>query len=170
LHPDGLSANIENVFDIVISPSNPLYPFGHGLSYTTFELSDVSVSPDQVSWRDSVTVRARLTNTGTREGDEVVQLYIRDPRASLTRPVLELKGFARIGLAPGASKSVTFELPVGQVGFHDRDLRYVVEPGTIDVLVGTSSRDLAVAGWFTVLADSAGVPPTKAFDGAVHVG
>jgi beta-glucosidase len=155
--------------DYVDSPSSPLYPFGHGLSYTTFSLSNLSIGPDQVTGQDSVTITARLTNTGTRQGDEVVQLYVRDPLATLTRPVLELKGFARVELAPGESKLLTFELPAGQVGFHDSTLRYVVEPGTIDVLVGTSSENLAVAGCFTVLAESAGVPSLKAFDGAVHV-
>jgi beta-glucosidase len=156
--------------DYVDSPSSPLYPFGHGLSYTTFALSELSIGPEAVEAQDSVTIRARLTNTGTSQGDEVVQLYIRDPLASSTRPVLELKGFARVELAPAEAKWVTFELPVSQVGFHDAGLRYVVEPGTIDVLVGTSSHDLALAGSFTVLTASADLPCLKVFEGAVGVG
>ena len=88
------------------------------------------------------------------DGDEVVQLYVRDPSASVTRPVLELKGFVRVSLGAGESRRVTFDTPVGQLGFHDRDLAYVVEPGQIDVFVGTSSVDLVEAGGVTVVADS----------------
>jgi beta-glucosidase len=109
-----------------------------------------------------------VANTGDRHGDEVVQLYIRDPRASVTRPVLELKGFVRIALAAGESTTVTFETPVGQLGFHDRDLAYVVEPGEIEVFVGTSSADLVPAGAVTITAD--GPPPTKIFEGSVRIG
>ena len=155
--------------DYVDGEASPLYPFGHGLSYTTFEISDLSVMPDTVSWHGDVTVTSVVSNTGAREGDEVVQLYVRDPVASVTRPVLELKGFARIGIPAGGSRRVTFQLPVGQLGFYDRDLDYVVEPGSIEVLVGTSSADLQVAGSFTVVPDPDGRPVIKLFDGSSAV-
>ena len=155
--------------DYVDGEARPLYPFGHGLGYTTFRISDLSVTPDHVAWNGEVTVTAVVSNTGDREGDEVVQLYVRDPVASLTRPVLELKGFARVGLQAGASGEVAFQLPVGQLGFYDRDLDYVVEPGSIEVLVGTSAADLLVAGSFTVVPDPDGRPVVKQFDGSSSV-
>ena len=155
--------------DYVDSPSSPLYPFGYGIGYATFALSEVVVEQDEVTWSNTITVRARVTNMGDRSGDEVVQLYVRDPEASVTRPVLELKGFARIELEPGESKVVTFQLPVGQVGFYDREMQYVVEPGVVEVFVGTSTRDLIPAGTFTVVPDPAGLPVVKVFDGSVSI-
>jgi beta-glucosidase len=155
--------------DYVDGGASPLYPFGHGLAYTTFRISNLTVTPDEASWNQKVTVTAVVSNTGKREGDEVVQLYVRDPVASVTRPVLELKGFARVGLPAGGSREVTFQLPVGQLGFYDRDMNYVVEPGSIEVLVGTSSADLQVAGSFTVVPDPDGGPVVKEFDGSSAV-
>ena len=154
--------------DYVDSPAAPLYPFGHGISYTTFVLSDASVARDELSWNESIMTTVTITNAGGRDGDEVVQLYVRDPSASVTRPVLELKGFVRVSLGAGESRLVTFSTPAGQLGFHDRDLAYVVEPGQVDVFVGTSSVELVEAGTVTVVADSTD-PPTKAFDGTVTV-
>ena len=100
----------------------------------------------------------------------MVQLYIRDPVASVTRPVLELKAFARVEVPAGVSRRITFRLPVGQLGFYDRDLRYVVEPGEIEVMVGTSSQDLIRAGSFTVIPDPMGPAPVKQFQGSVSLG
>jgi beta-glucosidase len=154
--------------DYVDSPVTPLYPFGHGLSYTTFGLSDASLEHHEVTWNDAITTTVTVTNTGDRVGDEVVQLYIRDPWASVTRPVIELKGFVRVSLAAGEARSVTFTTPIGQLGFHDRNLDYVVEPGEFDIFVGTSSVELVEAGSVTVLADSQD-PPAKLFDGTVTV-
>jgi beta-glucosidase len=156
--------------DYVDGPVAPLYPFGHGLSYTSFELGSPSVTPEVVAWSDEVTVVVEVTNTGERDGDEVVQLYIRDPVASVTRPVLELKAFARVEVPAGVSRQITFRLPVGQLGFYDRDLRYVVEPGEIEVMVGTSSQDLIQAGTFTVIPDPMGPAPVKRFQGSVSLG
>jgi beta-glucosidase len=155
--------------DYVDAPVDPLYPFGHGLSYTTFELSAASLARTELTWHESVATSVMVTNIGQRPGDEVVQLYVRDPVASVTRPVLELKSFARVELAAGESRTVTFETPVSQLGFYDRDLTYTVEPGAIDILVGTSSADLMGAGSVTVVADPAGRPPDKSFDGSVTV-
>jgi beta-glucosidase len=155
--------------DYVDSPAAPLHPFGHGLSYTTFALSGASLGRAEVSWRDALTTTVTVTNTGDRAGDEVVQLYVRDPAASVTRPVLELKGFVRVELAAGESRTVTFETPVGQLGFHDRDLGYVVEPGRFDVFVGPSSADLVEVGSVTVTPDATGRPPDKMYDGSVTI-
>jgi beta-glucosidase len=110
-----------------------------------------------------------VTNTGSRAGDEVLQLYVRRPRASVTRPVLELKSFARVGLQPRESRTVTFDVPAGQLGFYDRELSYVVEPGVLDLFVGTSSEALLPAGSVTIVPDPSGRPPVKAFDGSVTI-
>jgi beta-glucosidase len=155
--------------DYVDAPVAPLYPFGHGLAYTTFELADARVDTPTVGGNDSIVVRTRVRNTGERTGDEVVQLYVRDPHATITRPVLELKSFVRLELAPDESKTVTFHVPVGQLGFHDRSLTYVVEPGTFEFFVGTSSADVEPAGSATVLTAPAGPSPEKAFFGDVFV-
>jgi beta-xylosidase len=154
--------------DYVDGPSAPLYPFGHGLAYTTFELSAATVATPALSWNDSVLAAVTVANTGIRAGDEVVQLYVHDVEATVTRPVLELKGFTRVELAPGASTRVTFEIPVTQLGFHDRELSYVVEPGAFDIFVGTSSADLVRAGSVTIAAGEEALP-AKAFDGGVEV-
>jgi beta-glucosidase len=155
--------------DYVDGPTSPLYPFGHGSSYTTFSLTGASLAATEVSWHDSVVTSVDVTNTGTRDGEEVVQLYVRDPAASVTRPVRELKGFVRVALAAGSSRTVTFETPVGQLGYYDRDLAYVVDPGEIVVFVGTSSADLVEVGTVTVTADVSGRQPAKMYEETVTV-
>ena len=122
-------------------PNSTLFPFGWGLSYTTFALDRVALSRDTIAATDSVTVSARVTNTGARAGDAVVQLYIRQDYTIPTRPVKELKDFARVGLAPGASATVEMILTPEKLGHYGLDQRFVVEPGPFDVMVGSSSRD-----------------------------
>jgi beta-glucosidase len=155
--------------DYVDSPSTPLYAFGHGLSYTTFELSDAAVTEDVVPWSGQVVAQVTVRNTGDRLGDEVVQLYVRDLEASLTRPVLELKSFLRLELAPGDSRTLTFAVPIGQLGFHDRSLTYTVEPGAFEIFIGTSSDDTLPAGSVTVVPDESTPSPAKAFAGTVVI-
>jgi beta-glucosidase len=121
--------------------SAPLYPFGYGLSYTTFRIGNVRLERAAIGVTDSVRVFADITNTGTRPGDEVVQLYIRQDYTIPTRPVKELKDFARVSLAPGETKTVGMILTPAKLGHFDSAGRFVVEPGSFKVMVGSSSRD-----------------------------
>ena len=124
----------------------PLFPFGFGLSYTTFEYSDLSIEPNEIPATGTATIRCRVKNTGTRAGDEVVQLYVHDILASVARPVMQLEGFSRVHLAPGEEREVSFTLSREQLQMLDRDMHWVVEPGTFRVLVGGSSRDIRLRG------------------------
>ncbi|HJU75079.1 MAG TPA: glycoside hydrolase family 3 C-terminal domain-containing protein, partial [Gemmatimonadaceae bacterium] len=124
----------------------PLFPFGHGLSYTSFVYSDLTIDPREMTATASATVRCRVKNVGSRAGDEVVQLYLRDVLASVARPVMELKGFARIHLAPGEEKEVSFPLTPEHLRMLDGDMRWLVEPGLFRVLVGASSKDIRLRG------------------------
>ena len=124
----------------------PLFPFGYGLSYTTFEYSGLSIESPEIAPSGSTTVRCRVTNTGSRAGDEVAQLYVRDLLASVARPVMQLAGFSRVHLAPGESREVTFTVGREQLQMLDRDLHWVVEPGAFRLLIGASSRDIRLRG------------------------
>jgi beta-glucosidase len=154
--------------DYVDGGAGPLYPFGHGLSFTTFEISDLSVSPDEASWNEEAEVRASITNTGGVSGDEVLQVYVRDPVATVTRPVLELKAFTRVHMPAGATRQVVFRIPIAQLGFYDAGLNYVVEPGALEFHVGNSSRHLQEAGTISVIPDLSG-PVEKRFFGTAEV-
>ncbi|MDJ0755294.1 MAG: glycoside hydrolase family 3 N-terminal domain-containing protein [Ardenticatenaceae bacterium] len=136
--------------DYVNLSSKPLWPLGFGLSYTTFEFSDLRLDRSSAAAGESVQVNVDVTNTGRRAGEEVVQLYIRDELASVTRPVKELKGFARVALEPGESKTVVFSLPVNLLAFYDRDMRFVVEPGRVQVMIGSSAEHLPLSAHFEV--------------------
>jgi len=124
------------------SDNTPLYPFGFGLSYTSFALSEPRLSKATIGPADSVTVSVDVTNAGQRTGDEVVQFYIRDDISSVTRPVKELKGFARVTLAPGEKRTVTFQVTPAELQFFGLDMKRIVEPGTFTVMVGPNSVDL----------------------------
>ena len=128
----------------------PLFPFGFGLSYTTFEYSGLSFEPAQIDTGGRVIVRCKVKNSGIRVGDEVVQLYLHDVLASVARPVMELKGFARVHLQPGEEREVSFVLTSEQLHLLNRDLHWVVEPGTYRVLIGASSKDIRLRGEITV--------------------
>jgi beta-glucosidase len=117
----------------------PLFPFGFGLSYTTFAYSNLKVSPARVGVAGETKVSVTVSNTGNRAGDEIVQLYVRDLVSSVTRPIKELKDFKRISLAPGESKTVAFVITPDKLSFLDLNMRNVVEPGWFDIMVGTSS-------------------------------
>jgi beta-glucosidase len=133
------------------SPNTPLYPFGHGLSYTTFEYAGLSIAPAEVKSGGVVDVRLSVANTGKTAGDEVVQLYICDELASVPRPVMELKGFRRISLNPGQSRTVIFQLPVDLLAFYDENIDLVVESGKIQVMLGSSSQDIRLRGAFEIV-------------------
>jgi beta-glucosidase len=122
-------------------PVTPLYAFGHGLSYTTFRLSNLRLNTQTIPPTGSVQVSVDVENTGRREGDEVVQLYIRDVAASRVRPVKELKGFQRVTLQPGERRTLNFTLTPDLLGFYNPAMRFVVEPGAFRVMAGTSSDD-----------------------------
>jgi beta-glucosidase len=136
--------------DYTDSPVTPQYEFGFGLSYTTFELGNLRVSPALVKADETVSIKADVKNTGSRQGDEVVQLYINDVVSSLTRPALELKGFRRLSLLPGESATVELELPVKELAYYGINMKPAVEPGVFRVMVGTSSKNLALKGQFEV--------------------
>ena len=123
----------------------PLWPFGHGLSYTTFSISDPTITPASIPATGRATVRVDVTNTGTRAGDEVVELYIHDLVSSVTRPVLELRGFERVTLAPGERRTVSFTIGPDALSLINREMRRVVEPGQFEILVGASSASLKKA-------------------------
>lgn len=120
---------------------SPLFAFGFGLSYTTFDLSEPRLKSDTIGRTESTSVSVDVTNTGDRVGDEVVQLYIRDRVSSVARPVKELKGFERIMLEPGETRTVTLDITQDHLAFFDLNMDFVVEPGEFDVFTGTSSRD-----------------------------
>jgi beta-glucosidase len=118
---------------------SPLFPFGHGLSYTTFSYGKPNVSPAQMAPNGQAKVRVDITNTGKRAGDEIVQLYIRDLVSSVTRPIKELKDFKRISLHPGETKTVEFTITPDKLWFYDLNMKRVVEPGMFEIMVGPSS-------------------------------
>jgi beta-glucosidase len=120
-------------------PVTPLFPFGHGLSYTTFGYSDLRLSAPRITSAGTLRASVTVTNTGTREGAEVVQLYVHDEVASVTRPVRALAGFRRVSLQPGEARTVDFRLTAKELGLYNRDMKFVVEPGAFRVFVGGSS-------------------------------
>lgn len=123
----------------------PLYPFGYGLSYTTYSYSPVTLSSPTMTAGSKITATATVTNTGSRDGDEIVQFYIRDRFASIVRPVKELKGFQRIHLAKGESKTVTFDIDAATLSYYDNEGKAVLEPGDFDIMIGTNSTNVQSA-------------------------
>ncbi|PIF46550.1 beta-glucosidase [Chryseobacterium sp. 52] len=120
----------------------PLYPFGFGLSYTTFEISDLQLNKTKYSANETIIAQVLVKNTGLKAGSEVVQLYAKDLLASVSRPVIELKGFKKVSLNPGESKQITIEIPVKELQFLDEKMNWVIEKGTYRIMVGNSSKDL----------------------------
>jgi beta-glucosidase len=134
-----------DVNQYVEGPHAPLFPFGHGLSYTTFEISAPRLASDSISTTDTARVDVDVTNSGKVAGDEVVQLYIRDDVSSVPRPVLELKRFRRITLAPGETRTISFELTPDDLAFWDINMQWTVEPGAFTISAGNSSATLKSA-------------------------
>ena len=127
--------------------NEPLYPFGYGLSYTKFEYGDINLSKNEITPTDSITVSIPLTNSGQRDGQEVVQLYIRDMVGSVTRPVKELKGFQKIALKAGETKTISFTIKSSDLSFYNSDLKFVAEPGDFQLFIGGNSRDVKQANF-----------------------
>ena len=155
-HPNGSawhqgeSIGFVNYVDL---PHTPRYCFGHGLSYTTFAYSDLKISKEEIDAQGNVRMEVTVCNTGQCEGDEVVQLYLIDRYASMTRPVKELAGFKRISLKPGEKKTVVFDVSASQMAFLDKDMRWKIEKGTIGVEIGSSSEDIRLTGEYIVKND-----------------
>ena len=129
----------------------PLFPFGHGLSYTRFSYSNLALSAAQVAPGEGIRISVDVENQGARAGKEVVQLYVRDVESSLMRPEKELKAFDKVMLEPGQKKTVTFDLGQAELAFYDPARNcWVAEPGEFEVLVGSSCQDIRLAGCFAL--------------------
>lgn len=156
-HPNGSawhqgeSIGFTNYVDL---PHTPRYYFGHGLSYTEFQYSGIEISPSETSADGTVKISFYVENTGGCAGDEVVQIYLSDRYASMTRPVKELAGFKRIILDPGERKKVIFEVHASQTAFLDGDMRWKIEKGVIGVEIGRSSEDIRLSGEYTIKNDA----------------
>jgi beta-glucosidase len=137
--PGGPKMFVSTYSDI---PNDPLYPFGYGLSYTSFKYSDLTLSKEKVRIGEPLEVRVRVANTGSREGAEIVQLYVRDWVASVVRPVKQLQGFRKLELKAGETREVAFTLTSDDLKFYDGEMKYTVEPGEFSVFVGGNSRDV----------------------------
>ena len=148
----------------------PLYPFGYGLSYTRFDYGVLRIEQAEVRAGETVTIHVDVTNTGSRGGDEIVQLYTHQPVSGVTRPVKELRGFLRVALAPGQTKTMTFRLPVNQLGFYNRQQMFVVAPGLVEVMIGSSSADIHCQGTFQIAGAETDVSAHKVFWGDVSAG
>jgi beta-glucosidase len=136
--------------DYVDQTGMALFPFGFGLSFTTFEYSNLVIEPADMPATGTATIRCVVRNTGRRAGDEVVQLYVRDVLASVARPVLSLRGFDRVSLQPGEQRTITFTVSRGDLQMLDANMKWVVEPGAFRVLIGSSSKDIRLRGQLTV--------------------
>lgn len=158
--------------DYVDSSASALYPFGHGLSYTTFSYENLQCDSSEISQDGSVQISLDLCNTGDCAGDEVVQLYVHyiPENCSITRPVKELKGFQRVSLKAGEKKRLTFTLYAQQLAFYQEDMSYAICPGEVEIMLGSSSEDIRLSGTFKINGDSPLLPEKKTFfsDVVVH--
>jgi beta-glucosidase len=150
--------------DYVDLTGQPLFPFGYGLSYTSFEYRNLVIAPDSISPDGATEVRFVVRNVGKVEGDEVVQLYLRDELASMARPVMQLAGFARVTLAPGEEKEMRFRVTREQLQMLDASFNWVVEPGAFQVMVGASARDIRLRGELVVRSQGSAARPVGCGD------
>ncbi len=153
----------------VDGPDDPLYHFGFGLSYTSFELSDLILSSNEVPTNGEVIVSCKVKNTGTRSGDEVVQLYTSFSGAHVIRPNKQLCGFIRVSLEPGEEKTVSFDLKMAQLGYYNEDMEFVVEPGTLNIMVGTSAKELPLKLSAKLVGEKANIMGARSYTCRVFV-
>lgn len=149
--------------DYVETNAKPLFPFGYGLSYTQFEFSDLRLSADSVSAGETIDIQVNISNRGAYAGDEVVQLYLHYQGTSVTRPVKELKGFQRLTLNPDKTKSVVFHLAINQLAFYDQAMQLVIEPGTVQVMIGSSSEDIHGTAEFAIVGSTVNIELNTAY-------
>jgi beta-glucosidase len=153
----------------VETSTKPLYPFGHGLSYTRFQFSNLCIEPKVVQAGDAVTIQVDVSNTGNMPGDEVVQLYTHQDVPYVTRPVKELKGFKRATIEPGQTRTVAFRVAVNQLGYYDRNDNFVVEPGIVKLMIGSSSEDIHCIGSFEITGERKVVRDSRIFFSDAHI-
>jgi len=144
-----LSGHTYRYFD-----GQPLYPFGHGLSYTSFRIDNLRLSQNKVRADDSIRISVDITNTGDRDGDEVLQLYTRNETASGTQPLKELKGYQRLHVQSGETRTVTFDLAISQLATIGEDMRWVIEPGSVQLMVGSSSANLPHSAVIEIIGET----------------
>jgi beta-glucosidase len=149
--------------------NKPLYPFGYGLSYTTFKLANLNVDRSFFANGEKLTASVEVINVGEHAGDEVVQIYTRDVEASLTRPDKELKGFKRIHLKPGESKTVAFTLYANQFGFYNEEMDFILEPGKIKLMIGVSSENLPLETEIEIVGKITDIGNQKSFFSEVTI-
>jgi len=128
----------------LFTKTDPLFVFGHGLSYTTFTYSHPTVSPQRIDYSQRAKLRVSVTNAGTRSGDEVVQLYIHHVVSSVTQPIKELRAFQKVNLQPGERKTIEFEIKPEMLSLLDKNMKPTIEPGRVELMVGGNSADLLV--------------------------
>jgi beta-glucosidase len=150
-------------------PITPLFPFGHGLTYSEFRYSDFTQSTQSVGPGERIDLAITVENTGGVPSDEVVQLYVRDPVATIARPVLELRGFKRVELGAGQRKRVTFSLTPEQLAFWSPKGQWLIEAGRIDFWIGASSADMRASGSFEITKTHTGSAPAAALPTRVIV-
>jgi beta-glucosidase len=165
--PSGMRSNIYG--DYVNESVKPLFPFGHGLSYTQFEYSNLSLDKGSAGLDETLRVSLDVSNVGKVAGDEVVQLYTSDEYAEFPRPVKELRGFVRLHLLPGEKKHIRFDLPINMLAYYGEGLKLVLEPGTVKILVGSSSEDIRLQAAFEVRGETKQIVNDRVLDCPVTV-
>jgi len=165
--PSGMRSNIYG--DYVNESVKPLFPFGHGLSYTQFDYSNLKLDKERAGLDETVQITFEVQNIGQVAGDEVVQLYTRDEYAHFPRPVKELRGFSRIHLVPGEKKAINFHMPVNILAYYGEGLRLVLEPGAVKIMIGSSSDDIRLETEFEIDGDSTQVVKDRVFDCQVTI-